>query len=177
MLKSIAYRLGRLYGQLPTPARAIVVGMLLLACVWVLLPSGGPPGSETHGAALPQSSTKTALVTAITPEQEADERKRREQEAEVDRDHLDAKHVCQKFALKQLKAPATAQFEPLETVAAVPSKDKKWEKMKDVWDSMGWVDSQNSFGALIRSEYMCTIQKAPDGRWKLLDLNWLKNSP
>lgn len=167
MLKSIAYRLGRLYGQLPTPARAIVVGMLLLACVWVLLPSGELPKSETHGVALPQNSTKTALTTAPTPEQET----------EVNSDHLDAKHVCQKFVLKQLIAPATAQFEPLETVAAVPSKDKKWEKMKDVWDSMGWVDSQNSFGALIRSEYMCAIQKTPDGRWKLLDLNWLKNRP
>lgn len=159
MLKSIAFQLGSLYGQLPTTVRAIVVGMLLLACAWLLLPSGMPPGTE------------------LKPEQKAGELKRHEQEAEVNRDHLDAKHVCQKFALKQLKAPATAQFEPLETVAAVSSKDKRWEKMKDVWDSMGWVDSQNSFGALIRSEYMCTIQKAPHGRWELLDLNWLKNSP
>ena len=89
-------------------------------------------------------------------------------------DHIEAKKICQDFVHKRLKAPSAARFESLNNVAAQPSKDKKWKKMKNVWDSVGWVDSQNSFGAMIRSEYMCTVQKLPNNGWKLLDLYWFK---
>lgn len=174
MLKTIAYNMGRLYGKLPTLGRVIVVGMLLLAGIWILMPSGKLPETEAHGREQPQGSSKNTLTAVLTPEQEAERLKLHEKEAMVERDHIDAKYVCQQFTLKQLKTPSAAKFESLETVAAVPSKDKKWGKLRDVWDSMGWVDSQNSFGALLRSEYICTVQKAPDGRWKLLAFDWLK---
>lgn len=89
-------------------------------------------------------------------------------------DHFEAKKVCQNFAFKQLKAPSTSKFESLDTVAAVLSTNKKWKKLKNVWESGGWVDSQNSYGAMLRTEYMCTVQKVSVGNWKLLDMYWFK---
>ena len=84
-------------------------------------------------------------------------------------DHTEAKGVCQEFARKHLKAPSTAKLEPLSTVAAAPSHDKKWSKLRNVWESIGWVDSQNSYGAMLRTEYSCTAQKNGN-TWKVLDM-------
>lgn len=93
-------------------------------------------------------------------------------------DPLYATYACQSLALKQLKTLGSARFEPLESATAFPTKDGKWRKMTDVWSAIGWVDSQNSFGgALIHSEYMCTVQKTPAGRWQLLDFQWTKGAP
>lgn len=75
MLKSIAYSFGRLYGRLPTPARAIAVGLLLLAFVWMLLPSGERPGPEMQGATPQQTDLKQARA-ALTPEQRIEEEKK-----------------------------------------------------------------------------------------------------
>lgn len=93
-------------------------------------------------------------------------------------DHLYATYACQNLALKQLKTLGSARFEPLETATAFPTKDKRWKNMTDVWDAIGWVDSQRSFGgALIHSEYRCTVQKTSAGRWQLLDFDWTKGRP
>lgn len=48
MLKIVGYRLGKIYGRLPGPARKIVVSLLLLGFVWALLPFGKEPKSETN---------------------------------------------------------------------------------------------------------------------------------
>jgi hypothetical protein len=90
-------------------------------------------------------------------------------------DHKNAKAACQNFALRQLKSPATAKFEPLSEAAAQPSTDKRWKGKQNVWDSVSWVDSQNSYGALLRSEFSCSVQKMKDGTWVLLDIYWFKN--
>lgn len=90
-------------------------------------------------------------------------------------DHQEAKAACQQFALRELKSPATARFESLTEAAAGPSKDKRWKGRQNVWDSISWVDSQNSFGALLRSDFSCVVQKNKDGTWQLLDIYWFKN--
>lgn len=93
-------------------------------------------------------------------------------------DHLYATYACQSLALKQLKTLGSARFEPLESATAFPTKGGKWKRMVDAWDAIGRVDSQNSFGgALIHSEYVCTVQKTPAGRWQLLDFQWTKDAP
>lgn len=60
---------------------------------------------------------------------------------------LEAKSICETFVKKQLKAPATAKFS--EESAA---------KVSDVeYTAGGSVDSQNSFGALLRSTFACDL--------------------
>ena len=65
-------------------------------------------------------------------------------------DELGARVVCQEFVKRRLKAPATAKFE-LHHVRQVAPLDSG---CYTVW---GYVDAQNSFGALIRSEYYCSV--------------------
>ncbi|WP_090187409.1 MULTISPECIES: hypothetical protein [unclassified Duganella] len=90
-------------------------------------------------------------------------------------DHQAAKAACQDFALRELKSPATARFEPVAEAAAQLSTDKRWKGKPNVWDSISWVDSQNSYGAMLRSDFSCVIQKNIDGTWVLLDIYWFKN--
>lgn len=60
---------------------------------------------------------------------------------------LEATSMCETFVKRQLKAPATAKFS--EESAA---------KVSDVeYTAGGSVDSQNSFGALLRSTFACDL--------------------
>lgn len=67
-----------------------------------------------------------------------------------------AKRMAKQAVERLLKAPASAQFG--EASAA---------RKGDSWLVVGTVDSQNGFGAMIRSEYLCDVQKAGD-EWKLV---------
>lgn len=57
---------------------------------------------------------------------------------------------CQDAVRAQLKAPSTAKFpgvlEKADAVTTYENGNKTWS---------GWVDSQNSFGALLRTEFLC----------------------
>lgn len=57
---------------------------------------------------------------------------------------------CQDAVRAQLKAPSTAKFpgvlEKADAVTSYENGNKDWS---------GWVDSQNSFGALLRTEFLC----------------------
>lgn len=62
-------------------------------------------------------------------------------------DRFDAQVICEKFVRNELKAPSTAKFAgPSETTA---------NNAGATWTVRGWVDSQNGFGAQIRSNYEC----------------------
>lgn len=62
---------------------------------------------------------------------------------------------CEDAARQQLKSPSTAKFPSAsEEIGAV----QNFEGGKKSW--MGWVDSQNSFGATIRTEFLCTFEPA-----------------
>ncbi len=54
--------------------------------------------------------------------------------------------VAEKFVKNNLKAPSTAEFSPLSETSINIFKDNS------VWVD-GYVDAQNSFGAMIRSKY------------------------
>jgi len=53
-----------------------------------------------------------------------------------------SKTPCEELVLKHLKAPATAEF----TI-----------KFSDNKETVGWVDSQNSYGAKLRMGFVCVI--------------------
>lgn len=93
-------------------------------------------------------------------------------------DHISAKMMCQKFVAKSLKAPATARFSSMSETAAIPSNEAKFKHLPNAWDSAGYVDAQNSFGAMLRQEYFCTMQRTGPDKWRLLDLSvWVDRRP
>ena len=71
-----------------------------------------------------------------------------------------AQHACEQFTSDRLKAPSTAQF---TGVTASKTGDKTYRVT-------GGVDSQNSFGATVRTEFSCQVKHEGDG-WRLRDLN------
>ena len=70
-----------------------------------------------------------------------------------------AADACQRFVSARLKAPGTAEF-----TRAVALQDGR---AVNSWVSAGTVDAENSFGAKIRSSYLCRMHTDPDGGWVL----------
>lgn len=66
-------------------------------------------------------------------------------------DGVSAQLACQRFVSSRLKAPSTASFAPFEELSISESGDSKFVVS-------GWVDSQNSFGAKLRTPYLCSVQ-------------------
>jgi hypothetical protein len=68
--------------------------------------------------------------------------------------------MAENFIKDQLKAPSTAEFSPHgETRVAYNEAD-------DTYTVRGWVDAQNSFGAKLRSKYICTVRNTVGDRWQ-----------
>ena len=72
-----------------------------------------------------------------------------------------AEQMCEQFVTDRLKAPSTAEF-PGGEVTDVGA---------DEYEVVGSVDSQNGFGAMIRTGYTCTIRYAGGDKWTLVSLN------
>jgi hypothetical protein len=68
---------------------------------------------------------------------------------------------CQRYVRDRLKAPATADFPFLDR--------KTWKFDDDVYVVKSYVDAQNSFGAMLRTNWHCKVQYV-GGDWKLLEL-------
>jgi hypothetical protein len=70
--------------------------------------------------------------------------------------------AAREFVRQRLKAPATAKFASCVEagVAKLPSGD---------YTVMAWVDSQNNFGAMIRTRYLATLRPIGD-KWQLVNL-------
>jgi hypothetical protein len=83
---------------------------------------------------------------------------------ESSHDAVGAYTICQQFLKERLKAPKTADF--------------PFESYRDVTQDLGegryrvrsYVDSQNSFGAMIRTKYDCTVQWVSGDQWRLENL-------
>ena len=60
--------------------------------------------------------------------------------------------------LQVLKAPATAQFPPLDEMSVKGSDGR--------YTVSGFVDSQNSYGTSVRSQYTYNVEKDSNGLWK-----------
>jgi len=85
----------------------------------------------------------------------------------VEHDPLSAFVMSQTFVEKQLKAPATAKF-PLYSES----------KVTDLGDGKykvdSYVDAQNSFGAMIRTNYTCTLKYVGDDKWQAEEVQLLE---
>lgn len=72
---------------------------------------------------------------------------------------VEAWRIAKDLVRENLKAPSTAKF-PWDGTAV---------KQGDRWAVQSYVDSQNSFGAMIRTEWGCILAKE-NGRWRCLYL-------
>ena len=73
----------------------------------------------------------------------------------------DARFMCRQFVEDRLKSPATADFTD-ETVTTLSG---------DRFRVTGLVDSQNSFGALVRSNFSCAMRYDGEERWTLTSID------
>ena len=73
--------------------------------------------------------------------------------------------MSQRFVEKQLKSPSTADFPPMNTSDVTVN--YQGDCRHKVW---AYVDSQNSFGATIRTKYYMELQNDPvSDAWSVLD--------
>jgi hypothetical protein len=72
--------------------------------------------------------------------------------------------MAEQFVKKNLKSPATADF-------PWPSEFKIHDLGHNEWLVSSYVDSQNGFGALIRSNWVCKLRDNGNGTWNLVDID------
>ncbi|MCX4799606.1 hypothetical protein OG497_37765 [Streptomyces sp. NBC_01242] len=71
--------------------------------------------------------------------------------------------MCEGFVKKRLKSPGTAKFSGVtETKIETLSNKKPWS-----YQVTAWVDSQNTYGGVVRNDYVCTISTEDDKTWTL----------
>ncbi|TSK09113.1 MAG: zinc ribbon domain-containing protein [Geobacter sp.] len=84
-------------------------------------------------------------------------------------DSIDARTYAKMYVEKTLKAPSTAKWPNVLDFGVAPKKDKKGKRIKDIWEVSGYVDAQNSFAAMIRTNWYVQLQKVGSS-WVLLDI-------
>jgi hypothetical protein len=75
--------------------------------------------------------------------------------------------MCQDFVKNRLKAPRTAKFPRSSEARTTDLGNGRYRVIS-------YVDAQNSFGALIRTRYACTVQYTGNDRWRLEALDFLE---
>jgi hypothetical protein len=122
----------------------------------VLAATGTPhqPSPET-------ASSPEAKATAQTKEDT-------EEEKECHSEQGLAFVIAEDFVKKQLKAPSTAKFAP-KWESTVTGGDKGCK-----YEITSWVDSQNSYGAQIRTEFQIVVKYAGNHQWQLVSLHFAK---
>lgn len=76
-----------------------------------------------------------------------------------------AKWQAKQFVEASLKAPSTAKWPNYNEFAAAPVVGEN-----DTWEVMGHVDSQNSYGAMLRTNWHVKMKKSGD-TWQLIDIS------
>lgn len=76
---------------------------------------------------------------------------------------IDAVIMCEQFVKDNLKAPKTADFQNIYQAEST-------ETTPDSFTVKSYVDSENSFGAMIRTNFKCQIRFTGDDNWQLIDL-------
>jgi len=79
-------------------------------------------------------------------------------------DSIDARTWAKIYIKNSLKAPKTAEFQNVLDFGVSQAKDEKGEPIKDVWEVSGYVDAENSFGAMLRNNWYIKLVKIGD-KW------------
>lgn len=80
--------------------------------------------------------------------------------AEYEPSQYGALVMCEKVVKDQLVAPRSARFPSADQVAI-----SQFDSDVPTWTVVGFVDSQNKMGAMLRTDYLCEITYIGDERW------------
>lgn len=80
---------------------------------------------------------------------------------------LNAADICHAYVKERLKAPSTAKFPNSEDSNAVQITGTG----DGPYTVAAFVDSQNSFGAMMRDQYTCIVRYIGNHNWQLVDLS------
>lgn len=112
-----------------------------------------------------QSNRPLTQEEIATASQEYAAKEAEENRQKREHDKSDAYYTSQVFVKRNLKAPSTAEFPSQSESTITMSEDGSTYKI------YSFVDSQNGFGAMIRTKYYVKMIK--DGSdWKLLDIKF-----
>ena len=142
-------------------------------------PGRGAPAAEVPAGDTREVSRKRAWVFALAlvgvigfcsiAVSEDMDREPVSEEADNRPDSEELKHgaqdVCHQFVEERLHAPATAGFERFDEATIAVS--------GGVYTVRGHVDSQNRFGALVRSNYTCVVRHTGGNQFNLVSLSGL----
>lgn len=78
-------------------------------------------------------------------------------------DKIEALTMCQQFVKGRLRSPASADF-PWAHAGRVTALGGGQYRIRS------YVDAQNAFGAEVRTDFVCTVQRS-SGRWQLVNLD------
>jgi hypothetical protein len=113
-----------------------------------------------------------ALITAIFAPKDSPRQLTAEEitNNQLNADSDSAKIRAKEYMEASLKAPATALWPSYNEFATARAEDKKGKPIKGLWNVTGYVDSQNSYGALLRTKFLVKVQKKGDN-WSLVKLS------
>lgn len=116
---------------------------------------------EAHRQRLAEARAKQdAADAAAKVKREAE----RNAERQFQRDRAEAVAMAKEFVKRRLKAPASADFASILEHSVTPAGSNQFVVS-------GYVDAQNSFGAQIRTRYVCKLKRVDDkGNWQLIEL-------
>ena len=74
--------------------------------------------------------------------------------------------MSQEFIKDELKSPSTAKFPTYTSISVIEASDKHKEYGDhEVYEVDAYVDSENGFGAMIRTDYFMTLKRKADDTW------------
>ena len=114
-----------------------------------------PEAHEKEKAKLAEERERNRLQAA--------ERRRREEICDENQ-RIPAFVQAQSYMKKRLKAPSTADFAGIWSSRVASPECGRWLVHS-------YVDAQNSFGAMLRTEFIAEVQYLGDGDWKLLSIS------
>lgn len=72
--------------------------------------------------------------------------------------------MCERFVEEALKAPSTARFQPIHQMDVMQLAGSEFLVN-------GYVDAQNGFGAMIRTQFNCQVAAIGRDSWRLVSMN------
>lgn len=84
---------------------------------------------------------------------------------EAHSEQASAYETCQMYVTRALVSPSTAEFPSLAEIEVR-------KLSRNIFRIHAHVDSQNQFGAMVRSVYVCDIQRIGEDSWNLIELEF-----
>lgn len=82
---------------------------------------------------------------------------------------IEAWVIAQQFVKDKLKSPGSASFGSVLKGDYQSPQERVTKTGPDRFRVDGWVDAQNSFGALVRTKFTITLEKKQNGTWVATD--------